>query len=66
MNPVKIQDDVPSWLKGFHGNEYQMLIRKKKHFSKGTFPRHYPSSWEKMQTRMRWLHYELNYRRRNN
>ena len=28
--PTEALKEVPEWLRGFHGNEYQMLLRRKK------------------------------------
>lgn len=64
LHPARIVSGVPTWLKTFRGNEFRRLVRKEKMFDRGTYPLYRPTKWSKMKTRMDWLWYELNYRRR--
>lgn len=62
LKPIDVAYMVPSWLKGFRGNEFQMLLRKRRLFKKGSLPVERPTKWEKMNKRIEWLFYHLNYR----
>lgn len=64
LHPARIVTGVPTWLKTFRGNEFQRLLRKEKMYDRGIYPLTRPTKWSKMKTRMDWLWYELNYRRK--
>lgn len=64
LNPVQVGYDVPAWLRGFRGNEFETLLRKQALWSVGTFPEERPQKWEKIKSRIDWLWYHLNYRRK--
>lgn len=64
VHPLHVAYQVPAWLKGFRGNEFQMLLRRQKMFSRGCFPLERPTKWEKTKKRIDWLWYHLNYRKK--
>ncbi|XP_011297029.1 39S ribosomal protein L51, mitochondrial [Fopius arisanus] len=60
LNPTRIQYITPSWLRGVKGNEMQLLIRKKKIFSKGIFPISNPTRWNDINKQIKFLYKFLN------
>lgn len=64
MHPTKILSDVPLWMRGFKGNEFQFLLRKQQMMKHGEIPWRYPSSWRDMNKRIYYLYKFLNRRTR--
>ncbi|KAK7053121.1 39S ribosomal protein L51, mitochondrial, partial [Halocaridina rubra] len=64
LHPTQVCYSVPYWLRGFKGNEFQMLLRKRKFF--GKHMRLYrPSKYRDMNLRIRWLYRYLNRKTRD-
>lgn len=60
IHPTKILYNLPSWLRGQHGNELQNLIRKRKMLEYGSHPQEKPTSWKQMTFRIRKLYDLMN------
>lgn len=60
LKPLHVMTGVPGWLRGFQGNEFQMLLRKRAvfHHWKDTKPKKYKD----MVKRIRFLYKVFNFR----
>ena len=62
LHPVQLMYTVPPWLRGFRGNEYQMLLRKRRALGP-LLEDHYPTKHYNMQKRIKYLYRFLNHGR---
>lgn len=60
IHPTKIHYEVPFHLRGFKGNEYQCLLRSQRMMKHGKLPYQFPSEWNKMNKRIKYLYKYLN------
>ncbi|XP_064117898.1 large ribosomal subunit protein mL51-like isoform X2 [Macrobrachium nipponense] len=64
LHPAQVLYSTPAWLRGFKGNEFQMLLRKRKLFGKEMRDKR-PTKYKQMNMRIKWLYRFLNQKTRD-
>lgn len=60
IHPIDTHYTTPYWMKGFSGNEMQMLVRKRIVYRHWKYTR--PQKWEHLNKRIDYLYKTLNFR----
>lgn len=65
LHPTKILYDVPIWLRGFRGNEFQHCLRKHKWLGQSNYRYDNPTAWHNLEKRIKFLYKYMNTKTKN-
>jgi len=60
IHPVSLHYHVPFYARGMRGNEFKMILHKKKMLRQTNFPTQQPKKWSELNKRINYLYRFLN------
>lgn len=65
LHPTRVLYHLPSWIRGFGGNEFQCMLRKQKMLHFTDYPTTQPTQWNNLSKRVRYLYRFYNRKTKN-